>query len=326
MSDSQALNNNSIDLISLARKALSVEAEALNETADALGPEFEQVVRLFVNASGRIIVSGMGKSGHVGRKIAATLSSVGCPAFFIHPGEASHGDLGMLVEGDVLFALSNSGTTAELSDIVSFCQLIGLPIVSLTSDARSRLATASDIALVYPRPLEVCTVGMAPTTSTTVMMALGDAIAVCAMNLLGTTVDHFNRFHPGGKLGAQTSRVHQLMHSGAALPVVSATTSMREVILTISQKGFGIAIIRSGDNTVLGVITDGDMRRHIETLWDNVAGDIAHLDPIVVNQNALASTVLQQMTQHKISAVPVLNDEGALVGLLHIHDCLRAGL
>lgn len=315
-----------MDLIAIGREAIRSEANALVETAQQLGSDYVEAVKLLARADGRVIISGMGKSGHVGRKIAATLSSVGCPAYFVHPSEASHGDLGMIVKNDVLLALSNSGNTSELSDIIAYCQQQDVPVISITGERRSRLAVASTIALTYPKLDEVCAVGLAPTTSTTVMMALGDAIAVGVMNLLGTTAEHFGRIHPGGKLGARMMKVDQLMHVGDSLPVVAAKTPMRDVILTISQKGFGTVIVCDEEQRVIGVITDGDMRRNIETLWESAAETIAHRDPILINQSTLAVTALQQMTKHKISALPVVNNGSRLVGLVHIHDCLRAGL
>lgn len=314
------------ELVQIGRTALQTEAAALSTFADSLGDDFVRAVGLLSQPHGRIIVTGIGKSGHVGRKISATLSSIGRPALYVHPSEASHGDLGMIVAGDVLFALSNSGETSELGDIVAYCERLSVPILALVGNADSTLAKRAKVVLAYGAVQEVCANGLAPTTSSTLSLAIGDALSVGVMSVLGTTSEHFYNFHPGGKLGATLLQVADLMHIGEQLPVVSPQMMMKEVVITMSSKGFGIAIVRDEADNTLGIITDGDMRRHIDVLWQSCALDLVTHRPHVVAPTMLASDALSIMTERKISCLLVEGDDGKAIGLISIHDCLRAGV
>jgi arabinose-5-phosphate isomerase len=306
-------------------EVLRTEAAALSLMAETLSDEFDQAVQAILACRGRVIVSGMGKSGHVARKIAATLASTGTPAFFVHPAEASHGDLGMITQEDVCILLSNSGETLELHDLVSYARRFSIPLIGVSKCAGSTLIQQSDIALILPDAPEACAIGMAPTTSTTCSLALGDALAVALMRIRGFERDAFHAFHPGGKLGSQFLSVSALMHKGTALPKVTTQTPMGDVIVEMSCKGFGVAAVLEGYRLV-GSITDGDLRRHLVGLMDYAAGDVATLAPRTITPGALASEALAVMNQYSIGALFVVDDEGRLIGLIRIHDCLRAGI
>lgn len=316
----------SAELIQIGRSALNVEAAALTGFAKTLGNDFVHAVELLSNQKGRIIVTGIGKSGHIGRKISATLSSIGRPALFVHPSEASHGDLGMVVPGDVLLALSNSGETPELGDIVAFCENLSIPILAIVGDPKSTLAKRSEVVLAYGPVQEVCAHGLAPTTSSTLSLAIGDALAVGVMSVLGTTSEHFHKYHPGGKLGAALMQVRELMHTGDQLPLVDPDTPMKEVVITMSSKGFGIAVVIDAKGNTKGVITDGDMRRHIDVLWQSRAIDLVTTNPVAIRPDMLASEALATMSQRNISCLLVSDKDGKTGGLITIHDCLRAGV
>jgi len=320
------LHLRSTELVQIGRSALRIEAAALTSYAEQLGREFAGAVELLCQAQGRIILTGIGKSGHVARKIAATLSSIGRPAMFVHPSEASHGDLGMIETADLLLALSNSGESAELSDIVGYCTDHRIPIIALVGRAESTLARKAAVVLAYGPVQEVCTIGMAPTTSTTLAMAIGDALAVGVMSVLGTTKERFRKYHPGGKLGAALLRVRDLMHTGERVPYVHPSMSMSEVVLVISAKGFGVAVVRGDGGDITGIITDGDMRRHVNELWTLRAGELASTDPAIVTPDLLAHEAVEIMTRRGITSLIVQMDRQGEVGLLHIHDCLRVGL
>jgi arabinose-5-phosphate isomerase len=320
------LSLTSAEIIELGRGALHVEAAALTTFADSLGEDFVRAVELLSQPKGRIIVTGIGKSGHIGRKISATLSSIGRPALYVHPSEASHGDLGMIVAGDVLLALSNSGETSELSDIIAYCEGLSIPILAVVGNRDSTLAKRAKVVLAYGAVQEVCANGLAPTTSSTLSLAIGDALSVGVMSVLGTTSEHFYRFHPGGKLGATLMQVSDLMHVGDQLPIVSPDMPMKEVVVTMSSKGFGMAIVRDESEQTLGVITDGDMRRHIDVLWQSRAEDLLTYRPVAVRPTMLASDALTIMSERNISCLLVSGDDGKAVGLISIHDCLRAGV
>jgi len=309
----------------VAARVLRMEAAALEAMADDPPEGLARAVRLVLDAPGRVVVSGMGKSGHVARKIAATLASTGTPALFLHPGEASHGDLGMVAAGDVCILLSNSGETRELSDLVQYTRRFGIPMIAVTRVAGSTLARQAEVALILPDAPEACAIGMAPTTSTTCALALGDALAVALMEARGFSPEAFHVFHPGGKLGAQFLRVSDVMHVGAALPVVSPDTGMGETLVQMSAKGFGVAAVAEGDR-LCGVITDGDLRRNLDGLMEHSAGAVATADPHVARPEMLLSEALGVMNRHKIGALLVVGADGRLRGLLHIHDCLRAGV
>jgi arabinose-5-phosphate isomerase len=306
-------------------RVLEIEAAAIRRLACELTDSATRAVKLLLTARGRIIVSGVGKSGHVGRKIAATLASTGAPAMFVHPTEASHGDLGMITADDVCLVLSNSGETAELADLITHSRRFAIPLIAITKRAESTLGTQADVVLVLPNAPEACSIGMAPTTSTTMSLALGDALAVALMQERGFVREDFLVYHPGGKLGSQLVKVGRLMHTDDALPVLSPGTLMSEGLLTMTAKGFGVAAVEEGGKLV-GVITDGDLRRNIEGLLACRAGDIATRSPVTVRIDTLASEALRLMSDRSISALFVINEQEHIVGLLHIHDCLRAGV
>lgn len=308
-----------------AIRVLNAEADALRAMALALPRGFENSIDLMAGARGRVIVSGMGKSGHIARKIAATLASTGTPAMFLHPGEASHGDLGMVTVDDVCLLLSNSGETREMSDLIQYTRRFDIPMIAITRVEDSTLARQSDVALILPDMPEACAIGMAPTTSTTCALALGDALAITMMEERGFMADSFHVFHPGGKLGAQFMRVSDVMHSGDNLPIVSPATTMGETLITMSAKGFGIAAVAE-DDRLYGVITDGDLRRNLDGLMDAVAGQVATPNPHTATPNMLLSEALGLMNRYKIGAIMVVDGNSRLCGLLHIHDCLRAGV
>lgn len=312
------------DLARMAR-VLRMEAEALTAMAGALGPDHARALEILHAATGRVIVTGVGKSGHVGRKIAATFASTGTPALFVHATEASHGDLGMVREGDVCLAISNSGETSELADVITYTRRFSIPLVAITGRAGSTLDSQADVTLLLPDAPEACPIGVAPTTSTTATLALGDALAVALMEKRGFAREDFQLFHPGGKLGAQLLPVSKLMHAGEALPLLAPGTPMREGLVTMSAKGFGLAGVVE-DGRLAGIITDGDLRRNMDRLLDSTAGEVATPDPRTVGPDTLASEALGMLNAAKISALFVVDDAGAVLGLVHIHDCLRAGV
>ena len=307
---------------------IGAEARALGVLADTLGEGFVQAVAAILQARGRVIVSGMGKSGHVARKIAATLASTGTPAHFVHPAEASHGDLGMLAEGDVVLLLSNSGETPELADMITYTRRFQITLVAVASRPDSTLMRRADIAIPLPALGEACGTGMVPTTSTTMTLALGDALAVALMRHRRFTPADFREFHPGGKLGAQLTRVRDLMHAGDAMPLVPLDTPMAEALLTISSKGFGVVGVTDADGRLAGIVTDGDLRRHMDGLLDRTAGAVMTRAPRSIRADALAAEAVVQMTGRspRVTCLFVLDAAGRPEGILHIHDCLRAGL
>jgi arabinose-5-phosphate isomerase len=314
------------ELVQIGRSALQIEAAALASFAETLGGEYVRAVELLTKPHGRIIVTGIGKSGHVARKIASTLSSIGRPAFYVHPSEASHGDLGMIDHGDILMALSNSGETFELGDIVSYCESLSVPILALVGAAGSTLARRAKVVLAYGAVREVCANGLAPTTSTTLALAIGDALAVGVMTVLGTTPEGFHLYHPGGRLGATFTKTRDIMHTGDRLPLVRHDMFMTEVVVTMSAKGFGVAVVQDDDGDVIGIITDGDMRRHIDVLWSSRARDLVNRKPVSVSPELLASRALELMTQRGVTCLLVQDESPGELGLVHIHDCLRVGL
>jgi arabinose-5-phosphate isomerase len=308
----------------IARTVLAVEAAALTRLAAELPVDFDAVVARLLALQGRVIVSGMGKSGHVANKIAATLASTGTPAQGVHPGEASHGDLGMITRNDAVILISNSGETRELADMIAYCTRFDIPLIAVTKRADSTLARAADHLLQLPDAPEACAIGMAPTTSTTLTMALGDALAVALMRHRGFDRESYAAFHPGGTLGAQLLRVSAVMHRGEALPVVAPDTPMGETLVVMSAKGFGVAAVVA-DGTLTGVITDGDLRRNLDGLTGRTAGEVATANPRSIAPDALLTEALALMNTHKIGALMV-TDKGQLVGLIHIHDLLRTGV
>lgn len=309
----------------IAKRVLDIERDALSRLSTELPDSFDAVVDLMLQAKGRVIVSGMGKSGHVASKIAATLASTGTPAQAVHPGEASHGDLGMITGQDVVILISNSGETRELADIIGYCARFSIPMVAITKRADSTLAQQARFVLRLPDAPEACAIGMAPTTSTTLAMALGDALAVALMQHRGFARENFLNFHPGGSLGAQLLRVSAVMHRGAALPTVTPDTSMGDTLVEMSAKGFGTVAVLDGER-LIGIITDGDLRRNLDGLMERKAGDVATRGPRTTAPDVLLVEALGEMNTHKISTLFVVEAQDRLVGLVHIHDALRAGV
>ena len=305
-------------------ETIRTEAAALSQLADGLGQEFAAAAQLMHDCRGRVIVSGMGKSGHIGTKIAATLASTGTPAFFVHPSEAGHGDLGMITRDDVCLVMSNSGETAELHALLAYVARFSIPMIAITRSAESTLARQADVALLLPDAPEACSVGMAPTTSTTCTLALGDALAVAVMRMRGFRKEDFHVFHPGGKLGAQFLRVRDIMHSGKGIPAVPVDADMGDVLIEMSAKGLGVAAVLDGD-ILYGIITDGDLRRNMDGLLGRDAGETATREPTVIAANDLVAEAMARMSERKLNALPVVDEEGRLQGIVHVHDCLRAG-
>jgi arabinose-5-phosphate isomerase len=308
-----------------AARVLRTEGEAVTAMADALPEDFVPAVEAILATKGRVILSGIGKSGHVARKISSTFASTGTPSAFVHPAEASHGDLGMVMPGDLTILISNSGETAELRDMVAHVARFAIPMVAISGRADSTLMQAANYRLVLPQAPEACVIGMAPTTSTTLTLALGDALAVATMERRGFLPEQFRTFHPGGKLGAQLSKVAQLMHKGDALPLVAADMPMPDALIVMSEKSFGIAGVVQDDRLV-GVISDGDLRRNIAHLMDRTAGQVATRSPRVIAPEDLAAEAMAVMSANRITALFAVDAAMRPVGLLHIHDCLRAGL
>ncbi len=313
-------------MIANGMSVITTEARALDVLAKNLDDSFAQAVSTILNARGRVIVSGMGKSGHIAHKVAATLASTGTPAVFVHPGEASHGDLGMITRDDVALLLSNSGETPELADIISYTRRFDIPLIGVAGNPASTLLSKSDVAVILPSADEACPNGLAPTTSTTMSLALGDALAIALMKERNFTPENFRDFHPGGKLGALLATVGDLMHGQDQLPLLTGITPMSEVLLTISAKGFGIAGIIDDARKLAGVITDGDLRRNMTGLLEKRAETVMTGDPLTVAPDAMASEAVALMNQHKITTLFVVDSDRTPLGILHIHDCLRAGV
>jgi len=310
-----------------AERVLRLAADGMRAIADTLGDNFAAVLDLFQSIPGRVIVTGMGKSGHIGHKIAATLASTGTPSFFVHPGEASHGDLGMITRQDAVLALSNSGNTHELSDVIAYTRRFGIPLVGMTRQEHSTLAEACDILLLLPPVAEACPNGLAPTTSTTMTLALGDAIAVALLERRGFSALDFKTLHPGGSLGQKLKRVQDLMHKGDDLPIITPDAPMSEAILTMTAKRFGCVGVVNGQGALIGVVTDGDLRRHMgDKLLTARVGDIMTGKPVTIRPKALAAEALEVMNRRAITLVFAVDQEDRPVGVLHVHDCLNAGI
>lgn len=313
-----------------ARRTIDIEIEGLSCLAEALRGDMarplDEAVALIKGARGRVIVTGIGKSGHIGQKLAATLASTGTPAFFVHPSEASHGDLGMITRDDVLVAISWSGETVELKTIITFSRRFAVPLIAITSRQDSALGKAADIVLALPKAKEACPHGLAPTTSTTMQLALGDALAIALLEAKGFTAHDFKVFHPGGSLGAQLKFVADVMHRGDRLPLASEDARMAEALVTMTQKSFGCIGIVGADGRLVGVITDGDLRRNMsETLPAARAADIMTRRPKTIKPDMLASAALEVLNASRITALFVV-EQGKPVGILHVHDLLRAGV
>lgn len=307
------------------KAVLAQEIAGLEALADNLGDAFAQAISLIATIKGRVIVTGMGKSGHVACKIAATMASTGTPAHFVHPAEASHGDMGMITKDDAVLALSNSGETSELADMIAYCKRFSIPLIGVARRSGSMLVEAANIAMVLPEVPEACDTG-APTTSTTMMLALGDAISVALVKRRGFTKQDFSVFHPGGKLGKAFIRVSELMHGANELPLVNETDIMRDILLIMTSKRFGCAGVVAHDGTLSGIITDGDLRRHMQpNLLEESAKNIMKKSPLTIRPQALAAEALAIMNEHSITSLFV-TEVAKPVGILHIHDCLRAGI
>jgi arabinose-5-phosphate isomerase len=313
-----------------ARRSVEIEEAGVAKLRAALdgelGEALEKAIATIKAARGKVIVSGMGKSGHIGRKIAATLASTGTPAFFLHPAEASHGDLGMVTTDDVVLAFSWSGETAELADLIEYSKRFAIPLIAAASRRDSALGRAADILLELPLVEEACPNGLAPTTSTTIQLVLGDALAVALIEDRGFSAQDFRQFHPGGKLGSRLHKVDDLMHAGEDMPLLPERASMSEVILAMTGKRFGCVGLVGGEGRLSGIITDGDLRRHwTDRMQDKPPGEIMTRAPLTAPLGSLASSALEVMNRRKITVLFIL-DEGKPAGILHIHDLLRAGV
>lgn len=313
--------------IAVGRRVIRSEIEGLEQLSQALNGTFGHAVDICARARGRLIVTGIGKSGHVARKIAATLASTGTPALFVHAAEASHGDLGMVGNEDAILALSNSGDSAELADIIAYSRRFKIPLLAITGGTDSILAEAADVVLLLPRAGEACSMGLAPTTSTTMMMALGDALAIALLERKGFSSADFKRFHPGGKLGRRLLRVGDIMHERDAVPLIAPEAPMSEAILIMTAKSFGCVGVCGADGQLVGVITDGDLRRHMDDgLLSRGVTEIMHPNPKTIGSGSLAAEALGLMNRFAITALFVVDEGMHPIGFLHMHDCLRAGI
>jgi arabinose-5-phosphate isomerase len=315
--------------LAVGRSVLATESAAIAALGETLNGDFTAAVALLAAVHGRVVVTGMGKSGHIARKIAATFASTGTPALFVHPAEASHGDLGMIVAGDAVLALSNSGETAELADLIAHTSRHGISLIAITAQAASTLAQAADVVLLLPPAPEACPMGLAPTTSTTMQLALGDALAVALLSRRGFSTDDFQQFHPGGRLGARLKRVRDLMHGGDALPLAAPDDAMQGALLVMTGKGFGALGVVGADGILMGMVTDGDLRRAMgPDLLSRRVCDIMNPAPLTVGPDMLAAEALRVMNERPrpVTALFVLDAARRPVGLLHVHDLLRAGV
>ena len=314
--------------IACAKQTIDREVEALRALENSLDNSLSAALDLMESVKGRVIVTGMGKSGHIGRKIAATLASTGTPSFFIHPAEASHGDLGMLTEEDVVLAISNGGESRELSDILVYCKRYGIPLIAMTKNPESTLGKAGDILLKLPDNGEACPLGLAPTSSTTATLVYGDILAIGLIERKGFTKTDYKRRHPGGKLGAILQKVSDLMHTGEEMPLVNEQTNMQEALLVMSSKMLGCVGIVNDKGELTGIITDGDLRRFLtpDILKNKVTTVMTH-NPKTIEPDVLAAEALKTMntTGRGITQLFVLQDKKP-IGIIHIHDCLRAGV
>jgi len=308
----------------IARRVLRIEAQALNDLCGRLNGSFDRAVELLLGCDGRVVVTGMGKSGLIGRKISGTLSSTGTPSFFLHPAEALHGDLGMLARGDALLAISYGGETPEILNLLETLKRLQMPIVTMTGNERSTLAEASEVVLDVSVQEEACTLNLAPTASTTVAMALGDALAIALLERRGFQPDDFAALHPAGRLGKRLLRVEHLMHKGEMMPRVSPETPMPATFHEMSAKKLGMTTVTTGDGKLAGIITDGDLRRLMEkhggATLSMTAGDCMIRTPQTIGPGLLASEALNLMEKRKITSVVVVDGEGRVLGVVHLHD------
>jgi arabinose-5-phosphate isomerase len=307
-----------------ARKVLEIESEAIRELIPRLDESFDRAVDTLHACSGRVVVTGMGKSGLIGQKISATFASTGAPSLFLHPAEATHGDLGRIVEGDVLLALSHSGDTEELLYLASWTRRLGTPLVALTGSAHSALAQAADVHLDVAIRIEACPLGLAPTASTTAALAMGDALAMALLERRGFTVEDFAVLHPGGRIGKKLLRVEDLMHTGDAIPRVRPDTMMKDVLFEMTRKRLGLTTVTEADGTLVGIISDGDLRRLMErhgySLLDRSAAECMTPEPVLVGRKELATRALDLLEARKITSLLVADESGRIEGVLHLHD------
>jgi arabinose-5-phosphate isomerase len=316
-------------LVELGRQALTIEIDGLRAQLPRLGTDFARACRICLNCRGRIVVTGMGKSGHIGGKIAATLASTGTPSFFVHPGEASHGDVGMITRDDAVLALSNSGETAEILTILPVIKRLGVPLIAFTGNSDSALARIATVHLDIRVPAEACPLNLAPTASTTAALAVGDALAVALLKARGFTEQDFVRSHPAGALGRRLLYVKDVMRTGPQIPTVRGDTTVAEGLLEVTSKGLGMTAIVDDSMRVLGVFTDGDLRRALDRAADLPAtrmDQVMTAGPKSVLPSTLAAEAVHLMETHRITSLIVLDDQGKLVGVLHVHDLLRAGV
>lgn len=335
MSANAAVKTQSVDVIEAGARTVTVEADALNALATAIRgamqADFTKSVELMMNSTGRVIISGMGKSGHIARKIAATLASTGTPSHFVHPGEASHGDLGMIVQNDVVLLISNGGESPELADVINHCKRFAIPLIAITSKRFSTLGKAGTVVLELPKADEACPMGMAPTTSTTLTLALGDALAVALMEARGFTTTDYGVRHPGGRLGKMLLKVADLMLKGDAMPMVASGTSMSAALVEMSAKRQGCIGIVATDGTLAGIFTDGDLRRALndakgDTFFTQTIDAVMTKNPKTIAADALAPEAVKLMNEKEITNLFALDEAGKPAGVLHIHDCLKAGI
>lgn len=317
--------------LQLGKSVIAQEEKALEVLRQCLGKDFSNALDCIFSCKGRLVISGMGKSGHIGKKISATMSSTGTPSFFLHPAEASHGDLGALTKNDVLLAISNSGESKELFDVLEYAARHAIKIIAITKNKNSFLGSQADICLILPNEQEACPIGCAPTSSTTMTLALGDALAMALLDLRGFSAEDFHDFHPGGKLGSQLKRVKDLMHTGDELPLIDKHAAMKDAVVEMTQKGLGCIAVVEKDNenhlALLGIIADGDLRRHMSSdLLEKNVQDVMTAAPTTIDTEALASKAVGIMNKKGITSLVVVDDKGFMVGLIHMHDCLRIGI
>lgn len=322
--------NTSLDIIKIAKQVVNVEQCALNKLHDQIGDEFVQAIELLMGCKGHVIVIGMGKSGHIGNKISATLASTGTPAFSVHPGEASHGDLGMITQNDVTICVSNSGETEEVLNIIPIIKRMGIPTIAITGNSKSTMANIADVHLSIAVGEEACPLGLAPTTSTTTTLVLGDALAVTLLEIRGFTEEDFARSHPAGSLGKKLLlRIDDLMRKGEDIPKVLLGTNVQEALFEITQKRLGMTAIIDHNNRVKGIFTDGDLRRAFDDEVDlktTLIEEVATLNPVTIESSQLAVSAAQLMEKHNVHGLLVVDKSNQLVGALNIHDLLKAGV
>ena len=328
---SQALTSPETDPVRSALQTIAIEKRGLEALEAALNGELaepmRQAVEMISKIGGRVIVTGVGKSGHIGAKLAATFASTGTPASFVHAAEANHGDLGMIAGNDLVIALSKGGESAELRSILAYTRRFSIPLISLTCSAQSSLARASDLVLLLPNEQEACPHGLAPTTSTLMQLAIGDALAIALLEARGFTATDFHTFHPGGKLGASLAHVRDIMHTGERLPIVSRGTPMTQAVVTLSHKHFGCVIVLEEDVTLAGIVTEGDIARHLtRNLGALCVDDIMTAAPKTVGPETLATAALALINKHSIGALVVIDETRRPLGLVHFHDLLRIGV